>query len=862
MYLASQLSLGGRPVALKVLDGPALPDFRGRFRHEARLLSRIHHPHIAEVYAFGADPECSFIAMRWIHGRDLARVFEEIRSTPSLRPARKEYVRLAVSRIAEIASALAAVHQRKLVHGDVKPSNIMLECRRTRGEEALRAPAILVDFGLARRAGREPERLATSCLTEAYAAPEVLSGGSEARCQSDVYSLGATLHDLLAGRHAAERGLCRFGFEPLHTIVPDIDAGLSAIVGKATDLEWDRRYPTARELADDLARWQHGDAVSARSSTLLERARRGLRRHAARMVSLALFIVVVGMVAGGSNWVINQLRHARDLHQARQEADIRRVFELAREIPVPIARWTVRDAELEGIIGRVGPSEPQGALSRVAAALAVGDARSARHVAARAIAASRLSPDRLLRDWFLAEVLDGARTDSEASSQSAPALFARLMVESCDRPPPSGIELDSYRRTARSLWQDPARNARIRLLGLAALAGCGTEADLPTLWTTGIPGASSESLRLTLEVAAAIIRRALAASGNRGNPAPISPYLPDACHLPNLVPLVRATATDQTLRRSLARYLEALAFRLRASRQTGRLDEVLPGDWGIDELARVIGLDAARVVLSAADKPCARVWVRQFAEEVAAPAEILLAGRLVGMIGDPALEAEVREVLTNKFSSGTRPLGLAANFAEGVAFGHARARGACEELKLDPASTLDSLPELANTEVRVSPDGGNRSRIGVHDERLIAGFRFESTEIALQGAALEFLCQSENRIVTPEPMLLLARPGVSEFRVDWELPDALAFRRARVELWHQLGVRPLLPFCGEAGLTIELDGRPLDSDSRVAIPHLHTRSIELPAAELSPGRHTLVIRLAESSTTTYRVFGLTIVRSD
>ena len=182
VYRATDLRLG-RPVALKLIaeERAGDPGFRDRFEREARMTARIDHPNVVPVYGAGDEDGHLFLAMRYVSGTDLQRL---LRERGALEPRRAADV------VRQVADALDAAHAAGLVHRDVKPANVLLA-----GEHAY-----LSDFGLARTVEAEArltdsdERLGTVD----FMAPEQLRGG-RADARSDVYALGAVLHNALTG---------------------------------------------------------------------------------------------------------------------------------------------------------------------------------------------------------------------------------------------------------------------------------------------------------------------------------------------------------------------------------------------------------------------------------------------------------------------------------------------------------------------------------------------------------------------------------------------------------------------------------------------------------------------------------------
>jgi serine/threonine-protein kinase len=173
-----------RRVAVKIL-APGLcgnETLAARFRREAQAAGRLTHRNIAQVFDFGEDDGCPYIVLELLTGCTLRRLLEERGPLP---PAEVAEIG------AQIADALAAAHAERIVHRDVKPGNVMLA-----GDGAVK----VMDFGIADAAWFEPlTDTGMIMATAKYISPEQATGGG-ATGASDVYSLGAVLYELFAGR--------------------------------------------------------------------------------------------------------------------------------------------------------------------------------------------------------------------------------------------------------------------------------------------------------------------------------------------------------------------------------------------------------------------------------------------------------------------------------------------------------------------------------------------------------------------------------------------------------------------------------------------------------------------------------------
>ncbi|MDP9285019.1 MAG: serine/threonine protein kinase [Actinomycetota bacterium] len=223
----------GSRVALKVLPAGLAEDetFRRRFEREGRIASSLAHPNVVEVLESGVADGRGFLATRLVEGLSLAQRLE---GGPLPGP---DVVRI----VSEVAAALDVLHERGLVHRDVKPGNIMLNER---------GAAALTDFGLARSAADTvltlPGRVSG---TADYLAPELILGGAPSP-RSDVYALGCVAYECIAGlppfggRSVAEAVVAHLQDEPA-----PVDSPLSAAVLQALAKDPEERPPTATAYA-------------------------------------------------------------------------------------------------------------------------------------------------------------------------------------------------------------------------------------------------------------------------------------------------------------------------------------------------------------------------------------------------------------------------------------------------------------------------------------------------------------------------------------------------------------------------------------------------------------------------------------
>ncbi len=349
VYEAEQTSLGRR-VALKVLPFAATMDARQRqrFQNEARAAACLQHPHIVPVYAVGCERGVYYFAMQFIDGRPLEALIRELRGAaagaqpappregadsttdepraqpriedrgsriedrrfPSsiLDPRSSPDFRQAAQWGIQAAEALEHAHSLGIVHRDIKPANLLLD-----GQGNL----WVADFGLARTATDSGLTVSGDLLgTLRYMSPEqALAKHGLVDHRTDVYSLGATLYELLTLRPAVDGQdrqeiLSKIVFEepaPPRKVNRAIPAELETVVLKALAKNPAERYPTAQDFADDLLRFLEDRPIQARRPTLLQRARRWARRHRAVVTLAGITAALLTLAALGWLWRENVL---------------------------------------------------------------------------------------------------------------------------------------------------------------------------------------------------------------------------------------------------------------------------------------------------------------------------------------------------------------------------------------------------------------------------------------------------------------------------------------------------------------------------------------------------------------------------
>jgi hypothetical protein len=271
VYRARQVTLD-RVVAVKTILAGQLagPDDVRRFHQEARLAASLQHPGIVALHEVGEHEGQHYFSMDFIEGTSLAALVRDRAPAP----------RQAARYVEVVARAVHYAHQRGVLHRDLKPANVLID--------RLDQPHV-TDFGLARPVNQEARLTATGAVlgTPGYLAPEQVDGRSGPGVAADVYALGAVLYELLTGRPPF-RGATVFDTlqQTLHTdpvppcrLAPKVPRDLETVCLKCLEKDPNRRYASAADLADDLARFLASEPIQGRPQAAGRRAAKWLRRH-------------------------------------------------------------------------------------------------------------------------------------------------------------------------------------------------------------------------------------------------------------------------------------------------------------------------------------------------------------------------------------------------------------------------------------------------------------------------------------------------------------------------------------------------------------------------------------------------------
>ncbi|MBI2900699.1 MAG: protein kinase [Planctomycetes bacterium] len=292
-------------VALKFLKQIGDEQARAFFRREAQLAAALDHPNIAKIYEIGEQDGSPFIAMQFVDGETLSKA--KLKTEEKLRA------------VAKIAEAVRCAHERKVIHRDLKPTNVMLDRN---------GQVFVMDFGLAKETSVEGETLTGTNVvvgTPNYMAPEQARG--KATAQSDVYSIGAILYELFTGRppFAGESSadvLTQVVTADLvwpRRLAPATPPDVEAVIIRALEKDQKRRYVDAAQMIEDLDACLNGNPLRhARRPTFAYVLGKKIRKQPLLWAFGAAMVLAIAGGAAFGTWQL--LRAKREAENAARVA--------------------------------------------------------------------------------------------------------------------------------------------------------------------------------------------------------------------------------------------------------------------------------------------------------------------------------------------------------------------------------------------------------------------------------------------------------------------------------------------------------------------------------------------------------------
>jgi serine/threonine protein kinase len=295
-----------RHVAIKLMNREVSDDTDQleRFRREARAVAQLSHPHVVGVIDAGEDGHRPYIVFEYVDGETLKERIRRLGRLP---------IPEAVAYAIEVARALGAAHSRHIIHRDVKPQNVMIDDEGT---------AKVTDFGIARTLDEDGLTADGRVLgTTDYVSPEQALG-QRVSGQSDLYSLGIVLYEMLTGevpfkgdnQVAVAMKHVREPLPDLRIQRPEVSAALAAVVDTATAKRPEDRYADDQEMIADLEdllaiETARAGGATGQVTTVLRTLPRGTRRRIPfsvmhRKMLLPLAVLITGCVIGVGVWAL------------------------------------------------------------------------------------------------------------------------------------------------------------------------------------------------------------------------------------------------------------------------------------------------------------------------------------------------------------------------------------------------------------------------------------------------------------------------------------------------------------------------------------------------------------------------------
>ncbi len=394
VYLAEQLEPINRKVALKLLRTTQFDQQAAeRFESERRFMATLHHPNIASVYAAGSTANSQpFVAMEWIDGISITRYCDD-HQLP---------IRARLKLFQKICDGVQHAHYRGVIHRDLKPSNILIT------EYNHEPVPKIIDFGVAK--SRDLDLHADNQLTQAdqiigtltYMSPEQTGANPrDIGTRSDIYALGAILHELLSGEIplAQEYSTAETLEQHLATTRQKVPRPLSRsvqlsekrqqisenrrttpaaltrqlgheldwVVAKSLEKDPDDRYATAKSFSEDIERFRKNVPVQARPHSIFRKTKLFVRRHRYQVTAyiLMLLMLIVLPLTSLVIYIEDTARRNKELELAKTSSELERTqnqaqqLQEAREIIAPKILDLINDQQTVAAYQMLQSLEPQ-----------------------------------------------------------------------------------------------------------------------------------------------------------------------------------------------------------------------------------------------------------------------------------------------------------------------------------------------------------------------------------------------------------------------------------------------------------------------------------------------------------------------
>src|SRR5881227_110419 len=258
VYIAQDTQLGDRMVAVKEMSMSRLapheiPQAVAQFQHEAHLLASLQHPNLPVIYEYFGEEDRWYLVMSFIAGGTLQSYLD---ATPGNKLPVQEVVRIGI----DLCTVLDYLHncQPQIIFRDLKPLNVMITPK---------GHIYLIDFGIARHFKQEQTQDTMYYYSVGYAPPEQY-GHSQTSPRSDIYSLGATLYQMLTGHNPASKP---FHFPSLQMLMPTIPGPLAKLIAQMLELDEQQRPESAAVVKEELEKVLKSGQIEEKGKAEVER---------------------------------------------------------------------------------------------------------------------------------------------------------------------------------------------------------------------------------------------------------------------------------------------------------------------------------------------------------------------------------------------------------------------------------------------------------------------------------------------------------------------------------------------------------------------------------------------------------------
>lgn len=271
-----------KTVVLQGIDETIFDNYRKKFIEEAQILAALDHPNIVKVVDIFQENNTAYIVMPLLQGQTLQQLVE--------REGRLQY-EVAVNYIAQLSEAVDYIHQKNILHRDIKPDNVVILPDNR---------AILIDFGSAREFIQNKTQAQTSILTAGYAPLEQYSTISKKGSYTDIYSLGATFYFALTGEKPMDATARTTETMPEpQELAPDIPDEANRTILKAMELRPNMRHQQVTDFMEDLLNKSYKAKAETTTTVASKAYKRGysVSKNLKNIGIVLLFMLVIGFVA-------------------------------------------------------------------------------------------------------------------------------------------------------------------------------------------------------------------------------------------------------------------------------------------------------------------------------------------------------------------------------------------------------------------------------------------------------------------------------------------------------------------------------------------------------------------------------------